>query len=113
MLCYVVIVASVILITIQLPKIFSTTGYHTKPARNGPVDTDAVTDQCIHNLWAVLNRLQTGEMQAGQFTCPKTQTPYQVTRTGEVYTVQCPNPGEHGFSAIRIRTDSPIPEVVK
>lgn len=112
MVVYAVLAVCLLVMLVQLPRMFSKTALHTQPARKGPVDTDAVTDQCIHNLWQVLNRLQTGSLDPDQIRCPATGKPYRVTRLPHSFLIQCPNPGAHGVSAVRVKTDSPVPEVV-
>lgn len=100
-------------IVVQMPKVIDAIDAEEKPLRIGPADTDAVTDQCIRDLWRISKRLQDGKLPADAMRCPASGQPYQVVRTADDIIVRSPRPDLYGFKALRVSKRHPVPEVVQ
>ncbi len=97
----------------QIPQLYSLAQQGKKSARSGSYSTDANTDQCIHNLWAISGQLQLGQHYENIPVCPLSDAPYIISSEGDLTTARCPNPDSHGFSAIQTSNVYPIPELIK
>lgn len=102
------VVAAIIVIIIQLPKILEETK-PGKPIRIGTYATDEKTDNCIKNLWEASRLLQENKKPDNSLTCPATGSPYKL----EDNKVSCPNPERHGLKALYVTRERRLPEVVK
>ena len=97
----------------QAPDLILAVTKEEKPLNKGVVKTDALTDQCIRNLWQVSKDLQEGKMPGHNLRCPASNKPYDVVKTGDDIIVRSPNPELYGFKEIRVSRKSPVPEIVK
>ena len=85
-----------------------------RPIRNGSYETDAVTDECIQNLWQAAAFLQSHKKIPHDLVCPLCHKPYNVrTDRNGVTFVSCPDPDAHGCSEIAVNSKNLIPEVKK
>jgi hypothetical protein len=109
--CSLIICIGIILY--QIPVLISATKSDVKPLRQGTYDTDALTDQCIRNLWQVSRLIQEGKMPHSSLVCPASNKPYVIVRTDEDILVRSPNPERYGFKDIRVSKKRPIPELIK
>jgi hypothetical protein len=101
------------IILYQIPTLISATKSDVKPLRQGTYDTDALTDQCIRNLWQISRLIQEGKMPNSSLVCPASNKPYVIVRTDEDILVRSPNPERYGFKDIRVSKKRPIPELIK
>jgi hypothetical protein len=97
----------------QLPVLISTTRSEAKPLRHGTYNTDAMTDQCITNLWQISRLLQEGKTPDSNITCPASNQPYVVVREADDIIVRSPHPERYGFKDIRVSLKRPVPELIK
>lgn len=97
----------------QMPELLSSLNTVEKPLRNGTYATDALTDQCIQNLWQISKGLQEGKMPDGRLVCPASQKPYSVIKTEDDVMVRSPNPEQYGFKDIRVSKKKPVPELIQ
>ncbi len=111
-LLWVILLACLSIIAIQIPSIMSALE-EEKPARYGVQSTDAVTNQCINNLWHISKLLQEGKLPGKDIVCPLSKKPYVVITTEDDVIARCPNPEEHGFKEIQVSKINPIPEIKK
>jgi hypothetical protein len=84
-----------------------------KPIRNGSYNTDAVTDQCIQNLWKAAALMQSGKPIPKKLVCPACGKPYIVTVKEDETIVSCPDPAKHGCTTLTVNSKNHIPEVIK
>ena len=110
---WIIILACISVIAIQVPKIISGFTKEEKPIRYGTYSTDAQTDQCIRNLWHISKLLQEEELPGEEITCPTSKRPYVIINMEGNIVIGCPNPKKHGFKEIRISKKDPIPELRK
>lgn len=110
---WMLIVISLIIIVIQIPDLISVVNREAKPIRNGTYATDALTDQCITNLWKISGLLQKGYLPGDEILCPASQQPYLVTETADDVIVKSPNSKLYGFSEMRVSRMKPVPELIK
>ena len=101
------------IVIFQLPKLRSTVTHTPQPNRIGSFNTDAITDQCIHNLWKIVKQHQLEDSWGEGFFCPVTGIVYEIEQTNFSFTVKCPNPEVHGFSIVQVSSDKMIPELIK
>jgi hypothetical protein len=83
-----------------------------KPLRNGPSDTDKLTDQCIEQLWILSKQLQEDKIPEIFPSCPASGRSYLLVEEGEDTVIMCPSPEEHGFTRLSVSRKSPIPLVL-
>jgi len=62
----------------QIPDLMSAVTREEKPLNKGVVKTDALTDQCLRNLWQISKELQEGKKPNGSRICPASKKPYEV-----------------------------------
>ena len=85
-----------------------------KPIRNGSYDTDAVTDECIQNLWRAAALLQSHKEIPEGLVCPLCKKAYIVTENGGgVISVSCPDPAGHKCRKLEVNSTTLVPEVRK
>lgn len=102
------------IIIYQVPALISISKSDAKPIRHGTYDTDALTDQCINNLWQISKLIQEEkEPDYSSIVCPVSGKPYVIVRTDDDIIVHSPNPEQHGFKKIRISKKKPVPELIK
>lgn len=113
LLKYIFITICLITIIYQIPTLRSTVNQTLQPNRIGSYDTDSSTDECIHTLWKIVKHLQLEKELTDDFFCPVTNTNYIITPHKSFFTIMCPNPENHGFSAIQVSTKTMVPELIK
>lgn len=113
LLQWILIIISLIIIVIQIPTLIATVNREAKPIRKGTYATDALTDQCIMNLWKISGMLQKGNLPGDEILCPASNKPYVVTKTENDVIVKSPDSELYGFSEIRVSRMKPVPELIK
>jgi hypothetical protein len=113
MIQWLVLIACLCIIAYQIPSFLSITSYDAKHLRNGVYDTDALTDQCIKNLWQISRLIQEGKIPDTRIVCPASNKPYDVIRIDGDIIVRSPNPELYGFKDIQVSKKKPIPELIK
>jgi len=93
--------------------LLSAANQDVKPLRQGAYNTDAVTDQCIRNLWQVSRLIQEGKLPDDTLVCPASKKPFMVIQTKMDIIVRSPNPELYGFKDIRVSKKNPVPEIIK
>lgn len=91
-----------------------------KVLRHGTLNTDAVTDRCIEQLWALSRLLQEGKLPDTLPSCPLSGRSYLlVTTSGEEdfgdsgdTEIRCPNPEEHRLASLSVSLHQPVPRAV-
>ena len=83
-----------------------------KPLRNGPSNTDRLTDRCIEELWKLSKQLQENTLPESFPLCPASGRPYVLVQEGEDTVILCPTPEEHGFVRLSVSRNSPAPLVL-
>lgn len=96
----------------QIPQIADALNPNAKPLRRGTTATDAITDQCIADLWKVSRRLQEGKSVGKDRVCPASNLPFEIVRTGDDLIVRTPRPDLYGFKDIRVSKKRPVPELI-
>lgn len=109
---YVLIIVGLVIIAFNTPKILRVFE-DEKPLRQGDYETDAVTDQCIRNLWEISKLLQEGKLPKDDILCPASKKPYEIIETASDVIVRSPDPGLYGFRDIRVSKSRPVPELIK
>ncbi len=104
--------ACVVVIAFQLPRVI-TSIEGDQPIRKGTYETDALTDECIENLWKISRMLEEGKLPDDSLVCPESGEPYTVYQDANNPTVVCPNPKAHGLIQLRVSRMFPCPEVVE
>jgi len=84
-----------------------------KPLRNGTIETNAITDECIRNLWNAAKLLQEEKLPGPELVCPASKRPFIITREDGDVVARSPNPELYGFREIRVSKLHPVPEVIK
>ena len=85
-----------------------------KPIRNGSYDTDALTDECIQNLWRTAALLQSHKKIPEELRCPLCKKAYIVTKNRKgIITVSCPDPAGHKCTKLEVNSKTLVPEVRK
>ncbi len=107
---WIVLLVCVAIIAFQMPKLFAAFK-EDQPIRHGTYETNALTDQCINNLWHISRLLQDGKLPGNDIVCPASGKSYVIVKVGKDTVARCPNPGLHGFSEISVSRHSPCPEV--
>ncbi len=80
------------------------------PIRTGIYTTKGDCDACVENLWMFSAALIDGNELPADLVCPATSKPYVVTASADGTVVSCPNPDEHGLSALLVGRGVRIPE---
>ena len=106
----IVLLVSLVILAFQMPALFAAF-QEIQPLRQGSFETDAITDQCIANLWRAARILQDGGMPGNDLFCPASGDSYVLVRSGGDIRAYCPNPELHGFSEISVSRNLPRPEV--
>ena len=83
-----------------------------KPLRNGPSNTDRLTDRCIEELWKLSKQLQENTLPESFPLCPASGRPYVLVQEEEDTVILCPTPEEHGFVRLSVSRNSPAPLVL-
>ena len=83
-----------------------------KPLRAGATQTDALTDECIKNMWRLSRDLQNKDLPNVLPLCPKSGRQYIVADLEDDTLISCPTPGEHGLEKLSVSLNSPIPHAV-
>lgn len=104
----ILIIAAVIVIYIQLPKIFEAS-QSGKPLRIGTYSTDEKTDLCIKRLWEISKLMQENKKPDNTFVCPLSGKPYLF----EGNRASCPNPDKHRLKALFVTREKKMPEVIR
>jgi hypothetical protein len=110
---WVVLIVCIGIILYQIPMLISAANPDVKPLRKGPYNTDALTDQCIRNLWQVSRLIQEGTLSHDTIVCPASKKPFMVIQTKMDIIVRSPNPELYGFKDIRVSKKNPVPEIIK
>jgi hypothetical protein len=110
---WVVLIVCIGIILYQVPMLISAANKDVKPLRHGPYNTDAVTDQCIRNLWQISRLIQEGNLPDDTLVCPASKKPFMVIQTKMDIIVRSPNPELYGFKDIRVSKKNPVPEIIK
>lgn len=97
----------------QVPRLADTLNRQEKPLRRGTMATDALTDQCVANLWKVSKRLQEGRSVGTDLVCPASKQPFEIKKVGDDVIARSPKPERYGFKEIRVSKKHPVPEVIK
>ena len=108
-----IIVVCLGIVGYQLPKLADVLSRKAKPLRQGTLATDALTDQCIANLWKVSQRLQAGKPVGADLICPASKQPFEVREIGDDVVARSPRPELYGFREIRVSKKKPVPELIK
>lgn len=86
-----------------------------QPDRIGTTNTDASADECIENISVLMDASGSVDLQelVEDLKCPATGNAYVVTKDddGAVTRVECPNPAEHGLTAIYMQKGASAPTV--
>jgi hypothetical protein len=82
-----------------------------KPFRQGPLDTDRATDQCLRHLWTISRLIQEGRWPSAALACPATGRPYLAQGAGPDLLVRCPSPESHRMAELVVGRSRPVPEV--
>ncbi len=83
-----------------------------KPLRHGVAKTDALTDQCVAQLWRLSRTLQDGQIPGILPLCPKSSRQYVVDRTENDTVISCPTPESHGLASLSVSRSNPVPNAV-
>jgi hypothetical protein len=110
---WVILIICVGIVLFQIPAIISSMRSDVKPLRQGADHTNALTDQCIKNLWQISRLIQEGKMPGDNIVCPASKKPYVVVKTEEDIIIRSPNPELYGFKDIRVSQKNPVPELIK
>jgi hypothetical protein len=110
---WVVLIVCLGIILYQVPMLISSVKTDVKPLRQGPYNTDALTDQCIRNLWQISRLIQEGKQLPDTIVCPASKKPFMVVRTKMDIIVRSPSPELYGFKDIRVSKKNPVPEIIK
>ncbi len=102
------IIAMLIVIYIQLPKIFEASK-SGKPLRIGTYSTDEKTDACIKKLWEISKLMQENKKPDDTFVCPESKKPYVFDGNK----ASCPNPEKHRLKALFVTREKKMPEAIK
>jgi len=97
----------------QLPGLLRVLQNDDKPLRNGTSETNAITDECIVNLWKVARLLQEEKLPGPELVCPASKKPFIISREAGDVVARSPNPELYGFKEIRVSKLRPVPEVIK
>ena len=97
----------------QMPRLAGALGSKEKPLRRGTMATDALTDQCIANLWKVSKQLQEGRPVGADLVCPASNQPFEIRTVGDDTVARSPKPELYGFREIRVSKNKPVPELIK
>ncbi len=82
------------------------------PARSGSIETDATGDECIENLQIIETLFVEKRVdEIADIECPATGEPYIVDTDDK--RIDCPNPDEHGLSALWIGVGDSVPTAQK
>ena len=85
-----------------------------KPIRNGSYETNAITDECIQNLWRAASLLQSHKKIPNDLVCPLCKKTYIITTDASgVIFISCPDPGGHGCKKLEVNSNNLVPEVRK
>jgi len=105
-----IVAVSLAVMLIQAPRVARSLR-PVPPIRVGIQDTDAVTDQCIRNLWKISRILQEGGNIPPELECPACHRPYDIVEVAGKTLARCPDPSVHGLRELRVSSESPCPEV--
>jgi len=108
-----IVVAGLCVIAYQLPAFIRASKNENKPLRNGTIETTALTDECISNLWKVARLLQEEKLPGPELVCPASKKPFVISHEDGDVVARSPNPGLYGFKEIRVSKLHPVPEVIK
>jgi len=107
------LVIALCVIIYQLPDLMGLAGNKERPLRNGTYETNAITDECINNLWKVARILQEGDLPGPELVCPASQRPFVISYENGDVIARSPNPELYGLKEIRVSRLRPVPEVIK
>jgi len=110
---WIVLIVCIGIILYQVPMLISAANKDVKPLRHGPYNTDAVTDQCIRNLWQISRLIQEEKLPDDTLVCPASKNPFMVIQTKMDIIVRSPNPELYGFKDIRVSKKKPVPEIIE
>ncbi|MFC1857567.1 hypothetical protein ACFL9U_06000 [Thermodesulfobacteriota bacterium] len=110
---WVVLILCIGIILYQAPLLISAVKSDVKPLRQGPYNTDTLTDQCIQNLWRISKLVQEGKLPNDTIVCPASKRPFMVVKTKTDIIVRSPNPELYGFKSIQVSKKKPVPELIK
>jgi hypothetical protein len=97
----------------QAPGLIRSLQNSYKPLRNGTYETNAITDECINNLWKTARFLQEEKLPGPDLICPASKKPFIISRENGDVVARSPNPELYGFKEIRVSKLHPVPEVIK
>jgi len=107
------IIIALCVIIYQLPGLISSFKKNDKPLRIGTYKTNAVTDECIRNLWKTAKLLQEEKLPGPDLVCPAGKKPFIISHENGDLVARSPDPGLYGFREIRVSKLRPVPEVIK
>ena len=110
---WIIIIVCLGIVGYRLPKLADALSRKAKPLRHGTLATDALTDQCIANLWKVSQRIQEGKPVGADLVCPTSKQPFVVRKIGDDVVIRSPRPELYGFKEIRVSKKKPMPELIK
>jgi hypothetical protein len=108
-----VIVVCLGIVGYQVPRLNEVVNAEKQPLRRGTMATNAVTDQCISNLWIASKRLQAQQPVGNDLFCPASNQPFEVRRVAGDVVVRSPRPDLYGFKEIRVSKLKPVPELIQ
>ncbi len=100
-------------IVFQLPQVMAALNQVEKPLRHGTFQTDALTDDCIRQLWRVSKLLQEGKLPPAELLCPASKKAFIVQKTSRDIIVRSPSPEIYGFKDLVVSRRKPVPKIIK